>query len=186
MEIGLSYIRKLYNYSMQDLGTALRISKQTVSKWENNQKPIPEERITQLSKLFDVDKEYFSRTLYETDKIFLQANKLANEIGGGKNDRDKYIEVIEDFCLNKEFILSKVKNTLGKSQVNCNSNIMIEMQLKLLKIAYSNENAILMLEKFLNAISIAYDLNTTGERSDEFTKKIVELIKDYMGNKTQQ
>lgn len=89
--IGLTYIRKLYNYSMQELAERMIVSKQTVSKWESKKKPITAERINQLSKLFIQDERYFTESLTKTDELRIQQRKLANE-----EDELKLTQVIED------------------------------------------------------------------------------------------
>lgn len=74
--IGLTYIRNLHNMSMQDVADKLEISKQTVSKWENGQRPIPKKRIEQLSDMFGLYCGYFNRELHVDDEIFILENKI--------------------------------------------------------------------------------------------------------------
>lgn len=75
---GLTYIRNLYNFSMDDLSKKLSVSKQTISKWENKKIPISEERLEQLSEVFKIPKEYFSKDLFSFDEANIQIIKLEN------------------------------------------------------------------------------------------------------------
>ncbi len=52
---GLKYIRTQCNLSLNELATVLGISRQALSFWETNQKPMPERRREQLAEFFGVD-----------------------------------------------------------------------------------------------------------------------------------
>lgn len=45
--------------TMVDVGNGLQTSKQTIFRFEKQQRPIPENRLEQLSELFGLPKEYF-------------------------------------------------------------------------------------------------------------------------------
>lgn len=94
---GLTYIRKLYNYSMEDLSKKLGVSKQTISKWENQKIPISDKRLKQLSEIFKIPEEYFNTQLSDTDELLVQKTKLESEIKYVNGDKNKiFIENDED------------------------------------------------------------------------------------------
>ena len=70
--IGLYFIRKLYNMSMDELAHNLNITKQTVSKWEKRKIPISDKRLNQLSNLFNIQEKYFQKELNEIDELEIQ------------------------------------------------------------------------------------------------------------------
>lgn len=59
---GLKYIREKFNMSLTDLAARLNISRQAVSKWEqegDKGKPISPKKLKELSAIFDLPEEYF-------------------------------------------------------------------------------------------------------------------------------
>lgn len=60
---GLKFIRTRCNISLSELADTLDVSRQQVSAWENGIKPISQKRLSQLSKYFGVDKNFFWRYL---------------------------------------------------------------------------------------------------------------------------
>ena len=69
--LGLEYIRKLYGDTTITLADKLGITNALISQWENGKKPIPEKRLDELSNIYNVSSEYFSKelTLLEQVKI---------------------------------------------------------------------------------------------------------------------
>lgn len=79
--IGLTYIRKLYGMSMQNVADNVGVSKQTVSKWESGKiSAITDENLKKLSQLFGQDKQFFFKTLTSTEELRIQKQKLENEL----------------------------------------------------------------------------------------------------------
>ena len=76
---GITFIRKLYNMSLQDVADKLNVSKQTINKWEKELRPISEKRLEELENLFDIPREYFEKDLDEENKIKIQELKIYNE-----------------------------------------------------------------------------------------------------------
>ncbi len=77
--IGLEYIRKLYGDTITSLGEKLNISNVNVSQWENQKKSIPEKRLEELSKLYNIPKGYFSKELTKLEKLKIEHKKLSQE-----------------------------------------------------------------------------------------------------------
>jgi len=78
--IGLIYIRKLYDMSMEDVAQKLGITKQTISKWEKQKIPISDKRLRQLSNLFNIPEKYFQGEISDLNKLYIQKIKLNNEM----------------------------------------------------------------------------------------------------------
>lgn len=74
--IGLEYIRKMNLDTVDSLAKKLNVSKGLISQWENQKAPIPAKRLKELSKLYDVSSEYFSRSLTKIEKLCLQREKM--------------------------------------------------------------------------------------------------------------
>lgn len=89
--IGLSYIRSLYNISITDLSIILKLSKQAISAWEKQQRPIPSTRLEQLKEIFKgIDIEYFTKEIDELDMLKIQKQK--NNYNSIKNDEINELE----------------------------------------------------------------------------------------------
>ena len=67
--LGLEYIRKLYGDTTITLADKLGITNALVSQWENGKKPIPEKRLEELSKLYNVSSKYFSKELTSLEQV---------------------------------------------------------------------------------------------------------------------
>lgn len=79
--IGLTYIRKLYGLTMEELAQKLNVSKQTVSKWESGKVKLSTSRLKQLTELFNFEtNEYFTKELESLDEWKIQKMKISNEL----------------------------------------------------------------------------------------------------------
>ena len=66
--IGLNYIRNLYKKTTVDLAEELGVTNGLISQWEQGKKPIPAKRVEQLSKLFDIPEQYFTKQVSDIDQ----------------------------------------------------------------------------------------------------------------------
>ena len=67
--LGLEYIRKLNSDTVDLLAEKLHVTKGLISQWENQKSPIPNKRLEELSKLYNVSSEYFSKELTSLEQI---------------------------------------------------------------------------------------------------------------------
>jgi len=66
--------------TLQDIAERMDVAMQTVGKWEKNIVFLSEYRAIQLSKIFNIPKEYFGKKLTNDDKInilLLEIKRLA-------------------------------------------------------------------------------------------------------------
>lgn len=71
--IGLTYIMQLEGVTGKELADRLGVSPPTVSQWEKQVRPIPKNRLPQLSEMFpEYDFAYFQKELNEVDKLTLE------------------------------------------------------------------------------------------------------------------
>ena len=90
--LGLEYIRKLYGDTTVTLADKLGITNALISQWENGKKPIPEKRLEELSKLYNVSSKYFSKELTSLEQV-----KIKKNINGIQDDEDIHKEqIVED------------------------------------------------------------------------------------------
>lgn len=90
--LGLEYIRKLYGDTTVTLAEKLGISNVNISQWENGKKPIPEKRLDELSTIYNVSSEYFSKELTSLEQV-----KIKKNINGIQDDEDIHKEqIVED------------------------------------------------------------------------------------------
>ena len=90
--LGLEYIRKLYGDTTMTLADKLGITNALVSQWENGKKPIPEKRLEELSKLYNVSSKYFLKELTSLEQV-----KIKKNINGIQDDEDIHKEqIVED------------------------------------------------------------------------------------------
>ncbi|ADK14725.1 Helix-turn-helix domain protein [Clostridium ljungdahlii DSM 13528] len=207
--IGLYFIRKLYNMSMDELAHNLNITKQTVSKWEKRKIPISDKRLNQLSKIFNIPQKYFQKELDEIDRMEIQNIKLNSEL---KNYEYQYEDTITDpdtgeeitvtqtsidegalfdfslnsYNLNQKKLLIAIKDSMDR-QFEENNDEYRDYGL-------GNANEILELyERFLKLVNNADIDNNTIKRvlmgvqlaygkifdSEKFVRKIAKDIKEY-------
>jgi hypothetical protein len=78
--IGLSYILKISDITERDLSKNLNIRQQNIDLWINDKtRKIPKKWLSQLSKIFNMDIEYFQKELTELDKLKLQKLRLVED-----------------------------------------------------------------------------------------------------------
>lgn len=77
--IGLKYIRTLFNDTGEEVAEKLGVTKVTISKWENGIKPIPQKRITELSRIYGISEKYFNKELTKADELTISHHKLSND-----------------------------------------------------------------------------------------------------------
>ena len=100
--IGLEYIRKLYGDTTVTLAEKLGISNVNISQWENGKKPIPEKRLQELSAIYNVSSEYFSKELTSLERV-----KIKKNINGIQDDED----------IHKEQIFEDVRKIMNESPI---------------------------------------------------------------------
>ena len=100
--LGLEYIRKLYGDTTITLADKLGITNALVSQWENGKKPIPEKRLEELSKLYNLSSKYFSKELTSLEQI-----KIKKNINGIQDDED----------IHKEQIVEEIRKIMNESPV---------------------------------------------------------------------
>lgn len=93
---GLEYIRKLYGDTTITLADKLGITNALVSQWENGKKPIPEKRLDELSKLYNVSKEYFSRELSKLEQLHIEYDKVSDEYDATVNEYEMPVDFDEN------------------------------------------------------------------------------------------
>ncbi|MDQ8734834.1 helix-turn-helix transcriptional regulator [Paenibacillus sp. LHD-38] len=74
--IGLEYIVKLYNGTYKKLAEKLAITPSTVTDWLSKRRPIPKAKLEALSKLFNLEAEYFQKELTKIEEIELRLDYL--------------------------------------------------------------------------------------------------------------
>ena len=98
--LGLEYIRKLYGDTTITLADKLGITNALVSQWENGKKPIPEKRLEELSNIYNVPSEYFSKELTSLEQV-----KIKKNINGIQDDED----------IHKEQIIEDIRNIMNEN-----------------------------------------------------------------------
>ena len=94
--LGLEYIRKLYGDTTITLADKLGITNALISQWENGKKPIPEKRLEELSKLYNVSKEYFSRELTKLEQLHIEYDKVSDEYDATVNEYELPVDFDEN------------------------------------------------------------------------------------------
>jgi transcriptional regulator with XRE-family HTH domain len=79
---GLTYIRKLFDMSLEDLSKEVGVSNQLISMWELGKKPIPQKRIKQLAGIFGIQDRYFKIDISDIEKLEVQGAKYLHEVRG--------------------------------------------------------------------------------------------------------
>lgn len=100
--IGLEYIRKLNSDTVDSLAEKLHVTKGLISQWENQKSPIPNKRLDELSNIYNMSSEYFSKELTSLEQL-----KIKKNINGIQDDED----------IHKEQIVENVRKIMNESPV---------------------------------------------------------------------
>ncbi|MCR4651890.1 MAG: helix-turn-helix domain-containing protein [Lachnospiraceae bacterium] len=131
---GLRFVRRLCNFSLNELSKEIGVSRQAISAWENNKKGISEDRLLQILDFFGIEKEYLGEITEEAKQQILEkamyrykdgdreyykykphcCDTLENEVVCflGNNDRtldDYYAEALK----NKKAIIDEARNLIS-------------------------------------------------------------------------
>lgn len=139
---GLTYIRNLFNMSMDDVAKKLGVSKQTLSKWENKKIKISDERLNQLSSLFNTPKEYFEKELDEINKINIQQLKIQKEI----KDNPIIVGYKAQLTLFGDEPIYHGENELETLNYELKQNVIIKMKDDILKLEENVDKQDIILE----------------------------------------
>jgi len=163
---GLRYIREHHKITLPDLADMLKVSKQVVSMWEQNKKPIPPKRIQQLSIMFNVPEKYLGEISdveeLEIENIFLSKAIDDSEVEYetiGYDDEGKPFEYVDKYVdnnlveyvdhnkmlINKKLLLKKVDSIICKSVPN-------EAE-SLYEIIFCMDNYIKLFDKFADVVA---------------------------------
>lgn len=161
---GLTYIRKLYNLSMDDLAKSLNVSKQTISKWENHKISISSKRIEQLKKIFNLNDDYFSMELKQSEMIHLQLIKAIKESEMINKESDKYDDKVDEveylFHLEYEtMLIESMKEKIKESYIH-DEDIALKLYLEFHDIVNDNSDNVQMnrmIRAFFKAVKILYN-----------------------------
>jgi len=148
--IGLTYIRELYNMTMQELADKIGVSKQLISMWESGKKAISKEKLEKISTLFKQPEECFIKELSEVEKLEIKYRKLESKLS---------IEVDEEG--NKRYI---IKNE---------QDVDIEIELDTVSLEIETYKLFEDMHKNIFSNSIGY-----GERSIDLFNKLLTIIKN--------
>lgn len=118
----LQYLVLWNEKSYVEIGKKLNITPQQFSDWIKKRRPIPENRLEDLSNYFDIDKSYlvdekrFTKDINELDKISIQKIIIIKKIDEGHEDTEYYKEKLIE--LEKEKLklirITRLTAILGK------------------------------------------------------------------------
>ena len=76
--LGLEFIRKLYGDTTIALAEKLGVTNAIISQWENGKKPIPEKRLSELSKIYDnLPPKAFTKELTKLQELKIEHKMLS-------------------------------------------------------------------------------------------------------------
>lgn len=90
---GLKFIISIHGMNYTELARKLHVSRQHVNIWALGRMNISEDRLVQLSKLFQLPQKYFQKNLSKKDKIEIykiMIDKLQKEISNNE-EMDKIL-----------------------------------------------------------------------------------------------
>ena len=195
--IGLEYLCSLNNMSYSELANELNISKATVSNWISERRKINEKYYADLTCIFNIPKEWFSKTINETDKLKLQKlfldNKLAEEEFDIEPNNPAEKSSMIDFYIYKKELLNDINDFLEKDfkeyyEANGDAqwgamlgNVNIILFTQLLEILEKGNLNKAVIGDVLSMMLYAYDNNgeksiTRGDKNLEILKLIIEKL----------
>lgn len=169
--IGLEYIRKLYGDTTSSLADKLGISNVNISHWETQKKPIPEKRLEELSKIYDIPKKFFSKELTKLEELKIEYKKVSHDYDESVIEYEDAYDFDEN-GIPREFI-KRIDGDRGLLEhLRClETDIKIEKALQevrnVIDDSYSESDGVFGIEDFI----------TKREQNIGLIKKFVSLMK---------
>ncbi len=117
---GLEYACELYNMQQKELAEKLGVSKQIISGWIRDIRPIPKKYYEKLSEVFGgLDLKYFDKELTASDKLEIQMNKLDGEWIAEEYEEEAYDPVTGECERDKDgniVMIKRVATDRGQEQ----------------------------------------------------------------------
>lgn len=100
--LGLTYILRLEGITGKELAKRLGITPSMVSQWENQVRPIPTKRLSQIKKIFPLYKsEYYNKQISTKEKLILLTAKKEQIL------QDSPQDIFTSFGIQKEIAKNK-------------------------------------------------------------------------------
>lgn len=100
--LGLTYILRLEGITGKELAKRLGITPSMVSQWENQVRPIPTKRLSQIKKMFPLYKsEYYNKQISTKEKLILLTAKKEQIL------QDSPQDIFTSFGIQKEIAKNK-------------------------------------------------------------------------------
>lgn len=102
--IGLEFIRKAHNDTMQSLADKLGLTKGLISQWENKKCDIPDKRIAELASLYDVPTWYLTKELTNAEEMIVM-QKINNKYNNEDIHREQILDKIRKLMIRRPEIV---------------------------------------------------------------------------------
>lgn len=70
--IGIEYATRVFKMKYKELAEIIGVSPPTINYWISGKKSIPEERLNQLSEIFDIPKSYFQKKINRVEMVDIE------------------------------------------------------------------------------------------------------------------
>ncbi len=95
--LGLEFIRKLYGDTTIALAEKLGVTNAIISQWENGKKPIPEKRLSELSKIYDnLPPKAFTKELTKLQELKIEYKMLSKRYNASFEEYEIPTRYIDD------------------------------------------------------------------------------------------
>lgn len=95
--LGLEYIRKLYGDTTIALAEKLGVTNAIISQWENGKKPIPEKRLSELSKIYDdIPPKAFTKELTKLQELNIEHKVLSKRYNASFEEYETPTRYVND------------------------------------------------------------------------------------------
>lgn len=103
--LGLTYILRLEGITGKELAKRLGITPSMVSQWENQVRPIPTKRLSQIKKIFPLYKsEYYNKQISTKEKLILLTAKKEQILQDSPQDKFTFFGIQKEIAKNKAHI----------------------------------------------------------------------------------
>lgn len=176
--IGLEFIRRISNKQIKDVAEAVGVSRQAVSSWEKQERPIPEKRLPMLLEYFDIKDLTYSDLQNDVDahtQIYLQGLYSRTVI-----DAEAHTEK-ERIALNISALNQKIESVLCYTPANNDFGLeadfssfqdrRISLINRFVDIVHSNQHSIKLLNLVLTGIE-----QSNNENHDEDCDSLIVAV----------
>lgn len=170
--LGLKFIRKLYGDTTIAFAEKLGVTNAIISQWENGKKPIPEKRLSELSKIYDnLPPKAFTKELTKLQELKIEYKMLSKRYNASFEEYEIPTRYIDDEPV--DFITVSEGDESIRKQME-----VVETQIQIEKVMQEVRDIIDYQKKDHEPFGVDSFIDNR-EKKLQLIKKFVSIVKKY-------